>query len=146
MRYPCAGCRHDKRADAFDAVDVTAYVKKPKAKKLLCLECSAKGCTARDTKVYQCSRCKKDLGRSKFEAQQLNNFLKGQRLFVQCKDCQGLRGDAAPTPVTAWTAPTFDVGSIFYIGDGVACSSDTQEASPETNVPFVPEKPDCKQQ
>ena len=113
---------------------------------MLCVECTTKGCTSRDPKLYQCSHCKKDLGRSSFEAQQLKIFLKGKRLFVQCKQCQGLSGDAAATPVTAWAAPTFDVGSIFYIGGGVACSSDSQEVSPETNVPSVPEKPDCKQQ
>ena len=88
--YRCVACNTDKSAEAFSTTDVKAHEKKPGNKKLLCRDCGANGCTARDTQLYTCSVCTRKLGRKKFPVVSLENFQRGHQRTVQCLECKKL--------------------------------------------------------
>ena len=127
--YGCVGCSRKKRPAAFDCVDVKAYNRNPKKKTLLCLECTAKGCSVRDTKLYHCALCGKELGRSNFKAKDLTNFQQGQDFRLQCTECHGLWGSSSFLPKWLWGSASCRTLFVFLLEPSSGCASTTSDIS-----------------
>ena len=86
--YTCVGRKKAKSGEAFKAADVKAQVQNSQKKKLLCLQCGEQGRTIRDTELYSCRQCVRELGRLKFGKEDINNFQRGSLKSMRCTECK----------------------------------------------------------
>jgi hypothetical protein len=62
----------------------------------------------------------------KFTEQDMHDYRKSLKMFVQCSECQESSRSIAPVPGASFVQPIFDEGSIFY-SPGSAASSGRAE-------------------
>ena len=87
--HVCSGCRRALACRHFSANSIKGYLSPHKKTVLICKECRARGCTARDANLYACGGCAQKLGKTRFDQQDwLNKRRKTGRhktsLFCGC--------------------------------------------------------------
>ena len=104
-------CGEEQPSDHWRA-DVIKWHRR-KSSKLVCNACEEKGCSARDTQLYQCEGCNQGLGHTKFGKQSLYDKMKGKRRSAPflCIDCESkIPCDACKKrfPKASWSKKELD--------------------------------------
>lgn len=88
-RIMCTGCHTSKPNEAFEPSIVANFWKSQR--KALCINCKARGITAKTPNLYTCtSYCGAELGCKYFDRHQLDKFKHNGRKTLVCKECQKL--------------------------------------------------------
>ena len=83
---PCAACDKHMKACELDEKTISNYFQQQS--NVICKECAEKGCTSRDPTKYKCmGPCQAQLGRERFEKNQLKNFIKQRLKTIVCTAC-----------------------------------------------------------
>ena len=63
---------------------------------LVCRSCRENGYTPNDIRAYECRNCKRPLGRKKFSASAIQNFIRRKRGILTCRRCSMGKPDNPP--------------------------------------------------
>ena len=76
--HVCSGCRREFPRNHWTAKMIEHH-RSPQKTILICKECTASGCTARDANVYNCDGCQQKIGHMRFDKHELYNVAKTGR-------------------------------------------------------------------